>query len=73
MPIAIMVYNLPEEQGDLDEVRRAGSYHNALSDVWNKLRSKLKYEDISETEQEVYDQVKQWVCDACETWDVEIP
>lgn len=73
MPFAIMVYNLPEEQEEFNEARDAGRYRSALGDVWNKVRSKLKYEELPEGHGEVYEQVRSWLVEACDEWEVEVP
>lgn len=73
MPIAILVYGLPDEQEDFDEARRAGAVRGAWGDVWNKVRSKLKYEELSDEQAAAYEQVRSWFAEACETWEVDVP
>lgn len=73
MPIAIYLLKLPEEQHELEEIQKAGSYHAAFGDLWNKLRSKVKYEDVSDEEFKVYQQVKDWIGELCQEYDLEVP
>jgi len=73
MPLAVLIYHLPGEQTELDMLQDAPKIHAALGDVWNKLRSKLKYEELSEAESEAFEQVRTWMCEAAEEWGIEIP
>ena len=73
MPLAIVVFDLPEEQDDFDQALKAGAYRCALGDVWNKIRSKLKYEELPPGHGDVYEQVRSWLVEACDEWEVEVP
>lgn len=73
MPIAVYILKLPEEQAELEEIQKAGAYRAALGEVWNKLRSKVKYEDIPPEQAEIYQRVKDWIGEECGQYDLEIP
>lgn len=73
MPLAIVVFSLPTEQEEYEEILRAPGYRAALGEVWNRLRQKLKYEEISEAELEPYEKVRAWIVDACQEQEIEVP
>ena len=45
MPKAILEYQLPEEQSEFDMDRNAGKYYGAIWEMYNYLRSQIKYAD----------------------------
>lgn len=73
MPIAVYILKLPEEEHELEEIQKAPGYRAALGEVWNKLRSKVKYEDIPPEQSEIYQQVKDWIAEECSEYGLEIP
>lgn len=73
MPIAVVIYNLPTEQDEFDMSLKAGAYRAAFGDVWNKVRSKLKYEETSAEEGDAFETMREWMRQACEEWEVEVP
>lgn len=73
MPMAIVVFALPSEQEEYAEMLRGPDYRRALGDVWQQVRSKLKYEELPEGHGEAYEQVREWIARVCEEYDVEVP
>ena len=71
-PVAILMYRLPEDQEELQAIFKAPDYARALSDIWNKLRTKLKYEELSDEEYKHYDEVRNWFVAAAEDHEVEL-
>jgi hypothetical protein len=64
MPKAILRFNLPDEEEEWRMTLNARKYYLALWDLSQKLRSKLKYEELTEEEYKIYDQVRDmfWEC-----------
>ena len=75
MPRAVYEFKLPEEQEEFEEFQKAPSYRRALSDIWEKVRSKKKYETdrLSEGELKAYNQVYDWIGTLCSELDIEVP
>jgi hypothetical protein len=75
MPKAIYEFNLPEEQQDFEEFLCAPTYRRAFSEVWEKLRNKVRYEDhlLPKGELAAYQQVYDWIGDLCKEHDLEVP
>lgn len=59
MPIAKLEFNLPEEKSEFNIANKAGDYYCALWDMQEFLRSKLKYEELTEVEEKVYTEVRE--------------
>lgn len=55
---AILKYTLPEEREEFEMSQKGILYHIALSDIADYLRSKLKYEELSETESKIYEEIR---------------
>jgi hypothetical protein len=51
---AILEFDLPEEQEEFDVANNGWKFKSAIWEIDNKLRSILKYEQDSHTEQELY-------------------
>lgn len=73
MPLAVLIFNLPAEQEEYDEMTHACDVRAAWGDVWTKVRSKLKYEEISDEQATAYEQVRAWFAEACDEYGVEVP
>lgn len=73
MPLATFVFRLPEEEDEFRMFQDASKIHCGLGEVWNKVRSKLKYEDIPEEQAKAYRQVRSWLIEACNEWGFELP
>ena len=71
MPLAILVYDLPEEQDEFEEAQRASRYAAALNAFCNKLRGTIKHGELADEEHVIYERVREWLADACEQYDVE--
>lgn len=55
---AILEFNLPEEKSDFDLCNQATSLHCALWDFSQFLRGKIKYEDLTEEQHAIYEEVR---------------
>jgi len=73
MPVATLTFQLPEEADDFEQCLKSNAYRAAFGDVWNKVRSKLKYESPPAGQAEAYEQVRSWFVEACNEWEVEVP
>ena len=54
---AILEFDLPDDQDEYDLHTNARQYHNALFDLMNYLRAKVKYEDLPEAEYKLADKI----------------
>ncbi len=50
---AVLEFNLPEEQEEYSEAINGSKYKSALQNIFNIVRYKLKYEDMSEEEGQI--------------------
>lgn len=75
MPQVTYTFNLPEEMEELRSFVEGPKYHRAFSEVWKQVRGKPKYESdsLSKDELKAYDQVRNWIGDACEEEGIEVP
>lgn len=74
MPIAVLLYDMATESEEYEEAMLRGpKYRLAFGDLYQKVRSKLKYEDISDAEATVYETVRGWIAEACEEYEVDVP
>lgn len=71
-PAAVLIYQLPEDIEEFKEIIKRPDYRRGLSDVWHQVRSKLKYEELSETESKCFELVRSWLVEAAEDYDLEI-
>ena len=55
---ATLTFNLPEETDEHQLALNAGKVLGAIQDFDNYLRAKLKYEELSETESQIYRAVR---------------
>ena len=58
MPKAILEFSLPEEQSEFNTCNKAGDYRAALYDFANYLRNQLKYSDLTEKEQVIFEEIR---------------
>ena len=69
--IAILKYDLPNEQYDFECAYYGHLFRHALSDMRERVRGRLKYgKDISPTEAQFLTDLQQELAEACE---VEVP
>lgn len=75
MPQVTYTFALPEEQQELEEFQLGTRYRTAFGELWEKVRSKKKYESDSlpEGELKAYCQVYDWIGDICSSHDIEVP
>jgi hypothetical protein len=55
---ATLEFNLPEDTDDYDIHRQATKYFLFQEDVFNYFRHKLKYENLTDKEYEIYEKIK---------------
>lgn len=48
MSRAILVFRLPQEEGEFESAQKGGRYLSMLADMDNYLRARLKYEELPE-------------------------
>ena len=51
---AILKFDLPEEKQEFEYALKGAIAHVVLENLWNHLRSKLKYEELSEETENAY-------------------
>jgi len=57
-------FNLPEEQEEFEIACNASKYNLVLFQFDQELRSKIKYQNLNEKEQDIYQKVREmlWSC-----------
>ena len=55
---AILEFNLPEDEVEFRQAVDAGNMHCVLFDFSQHLRQKLKYGNLSEAEEDIYEKIK---------------
>lgn len=65
-------FKLPEEQEALYNAQRGDDYRFALSDFNEFLRQKVKYEQLSETEHEIYCAIREKLWEIVNERDLEL-
>ena len=68
---AILEFNLPEEDAEFKQAANAGDMYCAIFEFSQYLRKKLKYEDLSEQEARIYENVKAEFLGILEEYNVE--
>lgn len=58
---AILKFNLPEDRDEFILAQRGASYQIALDEIDNHLRSKMKYENLSDAEYHLFEQIRNFV------------
>jgi hypothetical protein len=58
MPKATLEFSLPEERSEYLDAISGTNYSIFVSEFGNHLRSKLKYETLTEDEYRIYDEVR---------------
>lgn len=58
MPKATLTFQLPEEQEEFHMAVKANRAHIALLDMDQFLRSKIKYEELTEEQNELYQSIR---------------
>lgn len=58
MPKVTLHYNLPEEQDEFDLAYRGAKLACAVEDFDNYLRGKLKYEELTDEQYKLYEEVR---------------
>lgn len=55
---AILEFNLPEEQEDFELCQKGWAFRCVIDEFYEKLRKKLKYEDLTSEERKIYEEVR---------------
>lgn len=55
---AILEFNLPEDQESFYNAQNAGAFVSTIRDTLNRIRSKLKYGEITEEERKILEEMK---------------
>jgi len=63
MAEALLKFDLIEEREDFDNAIKGSSYRSALFDIDQWLRSKLKYEELTEAQHEAYETTRKQLWD----------
>lgn len=69
---ATLEYILPEDQDDLNMAISAPRMHAAISSFLEYLRQKIKYEDLSEEKEEIYEEVRTKLYEYLENYEVTV-
>lgn len=69
---ASLIFKLPEENEEFHLAQHGGDYYRVLSDLDNFLRAKLKYEQLSEQEADIYQSIRTTLYEYADEWKVEI-
>ena len=56
---ATLSFNLPEEEAEFELASKARDYAIAIEEIGNFLRHKLKYEELSEVEAKIYNEIRE--------------
>ncbi len=59
--IATLKFKLPEDEEDLLLAQSGALYKGVLDDMDNWLRNKIKYQEISKAEREIYTLTRQYL------------
>jgi predicted aldo/keto reductase-like oxidoreductase len=63
MPRSILVFKLPQEQDDFEIASKAVDYYNTIYDVQEHIRNKLKYAELTEAEEKIYEEIQSLISD----------
>lgn len=55
---ATLIFPLPEMQIEFTQALHGGQYYSVIEDFGQILRNKIKYEELNDWEQKVYEEVK---------------
>lgn len=58
MPKAILEFKLPEEKEEFDLARKGAHYSCVIEDLDNFLRGKIKYSNLEENIEAIYQEVR---------------
>jgi hypothetical protein len=58
MPKISMIFNLPEDKDEYAAAYNGQKYLTVLDELDNFLRSKIKYQDLSEEQYEIYSSIR---------------
>jgi acyl carrier protein len=60
---ATLEFNLPEDQNDYDLYKDAFEFFKVIWELNQELRKKIKYEELSEEEYNVYEKINEFVAE----------
>ena len=67
---ATLHFNLPEDNLEFELAQKAGAFSAVIHEMDDYLRTKLKYEELSEVEYKLYEEVRKTLFELRETHDV---
>lgn len=59
MPVGMLTFNLPEEAEEYRMAQKGFQYKIVIEDLDKLLRSKIKYEDLSEERRAAYSEIRE--------------
>jgi hypothetical protein len=68
----ILEFNLPEEEPEFKLAQNGVFYSIILNDLSNHLRAKLKYEQLTEKEYEIYESIRTKLYELASEYGVEV-
>lgn len=69
---AILKFDLSEEKQEFEYALKGAAAHVVLEHLWNHLRSKLKYEELSEDSEKAYEDVRENLHKLLEDYEVNL-
>lgn len=72
MPKATLTFNLPDENDEFIMAQDGINYSLVLNDLRNYLRGKLKYEELTEEQYKIYEEVRNQMFEFASHYNVEI-
>ena len=59
----VLKYNLPKEKDDFTLALKGSEYYCSLNDIFNCIRSKIKYQDLSKEVEEILEEIRELIPD----------
>lgn len=72
MPLAILVFDLPEDDAEHQLALQGQRMFAVLHELDNRLRSKIKHGDLTDEQSAPYQEVRNWLFEACEDEGVDL-
>lgn len=63
-------FNLPEEREDFDLANEGPALSGAIKDVLEDIRTKLKYEGLTDEQIDCYEEVRAIILDRLDQWEI---
>jgi len=68
---AILCFRLPQEQIEHNDALKGSTYHCAINDIMNVIRSKIKYQENSKEVDAIYQDLRQDFIDILQDYNIE--